>query len=483
MSEFYRSRAFLPFMLSLAFVAVLAIHYWSLLPVGTIAHNDEYLTLDRVQSFVIRDDYWTVYSNNAPTFKKPPLQYWISAFLIRHGFDLEFALRFPSLLFGILALINAGILAYVLYPKNPWVAPAAIALLAGSFSFWSSNLSALLDSGAAFFSTMAITGCLLAFSRPKWWYVVAVAIGLASLQKAPVPLLFVAGMALFVIASKRFHQVDLRAAFLNRHFWIAAGVAFAAVSFWPVLQWIKFGPASFQEAYVSQMVERFSPFAEALETRRSWHTVLLSGEPLLRIPAFLALLALPWVLRRMELLSWPLMLAAFAIMAAFSSGYVSPRYSLVFMPMLMAALAVVIVNVLPGRVLPVLAIAGLVVTKGVPIRSAKALNLLHSNQEKYIPLLQNIAKSLRENETLLVCRSAPAGSRIAFGAISYFASNGRPFYEIRSPDAFARNKAAGLLHLPYRGLCHAGTFEKVRPLLGEYEIVEESNGYVHWTTR
>ena len=118
----YRDRSFAPFVLSAIFIALLAIYYFSLLPLGQIQHGDEYLTLDRANSFVIRDDFLSVYSNNLPTFKKPPLQYWITAFLIRQGMDLEFALRFPAFLFGILTLINVGVLAYLIDPKNPWVA-------------------------------------------------------------------------------------------------------------------------------------------------------------------------------------------------------------------------------------------------------------------------------------------------------------------------------------------------------------------------
>lgn len=483
MREFYRRPAFAPFILSFVFIAALAIYYWTLLPLGHIQQGDEYITLDRVHSFLIRDDYWTVFSNNHPTFKKPPLQYWITASLIREGADLELALRFPSFLFGILTLVNVGILAYLLYPSNPWVAPAAIVLLAGSASFWSSNISAMLDSGAMLFCTMAITGCLLAFFQPRWWYLVALAVGVGALQKVPVPLLFVVAMVLFVIASKKYHQIDVRAAFLNRHFWIATGLTLAAVLFWPALQWIRFGSASLHEAYVNQMVDRFSPFAEGGGRRRSWDTVLLSGEPLLRVPAIVALLALPWVLRRMDLLSLPLLFVAFAIATLFASGYISPRYSLIFMPMMAAALAVVIIRFLPGKVWPVIAILALAVTKGGPVKSANALRLFNTEQEKYAPLLQNIGNALRDNETLVVCRSGPEVPRIARGAISYFSSKGRPFQEFGSPDRFTRLKQQGAIAPPYRGLCHTRDFQKLRPLLDNYEIVEEANDYVHWTGR
>jgi 4-amino-4-deoxy-L-arabinose transferase-like glycosyltransferase len=483
MYTIYRSRFFLPVLLSFVMIAVVTIYYWTLLPVGHIQHGDEYLTLDRSNSFVIRGDYSTVFSNNRPTFKKPPLQYWMTAALMRNGSDLELALRFPSFLFGILTLINVGFLAYLLYPANPWVTPAAIALLAGSSSFWGSNVSALLDSGAALFSTMAITACLLAFSRPRWWYLAALAIGLAAWQKAAIPLLLVGGMVLFAVASKKYHQVDIRHALLNRHFWAALGAALAAVFFWPVFHWVSYGAGSFQEAYVGQMVDRFSPFST--ETgggiRRSWHTVLLASEPVLRVPAILALIAMPWVLGKKELLALPLLLAVFVVGAFFATGYVSPRYSLIFLPLLMAALAVVLVKSLPGKVLPTLLVAALAVSKGGPIRSAKALGLLQDDQEKYFSLLQGVGTSLRPEEMLVVCRPGPANARIAVGAFSYYASAGRPFHEVRSATIFQRLENQGALRPPYRGLCHKRDFEGIKPLLSKYEIVEEANEYIHWT--
>lgn len=481
MPDVSRHPAFLPFALSFALVAVLAVYYWTLLPVGSIRFGDEYLTLDRVNAFVIRDDFWTVYSGNLPTFKKPPLQYWISAFLVRQGADLEFALRFPSYLFGLLTLINVGFLAYLIFP-NPWVAPAATALLAGSGRFWNVNLSAHLDSGAALFSTLAITGCLLAFSRPRWWYLVALATGLAAWQKAPIPLVFVAGISLVLIAGRKRLGIDVRAAFQNRHFWIAAGLMLAALLFWPALQWIKFGPASLQEAYVSQMVERFSPFGPGDGCCMQWHTVLFNGEYFLRIPAILAVLALPWILHRMDLFPLPLLLIVYVIATAFAAGYISPRYTLILMPLLMAALAAVTIKLLPGKILPVVAIAGLAMSAGGPIKSARALGLLGSNQEKYIPLLQNVAKSVRKDESLVVCRHDNENSRIMYGAFSYFGSNGHPFYEVRPPEEFAQLAKEKRIAPPYRGLCPAKGFEELKPLLGSVTVVEESHGYVHWTT-
>jgi len=476
-----RSPLFLPCLLSLVLIAAVAVHYWQLLPDGTIRHGDEYLTLDRSNSFLVRDDWLTVLSENRPTFKKPPLQYWMSAWLMQQGHDLEFALRLPSYLFGIALLASVGALAYLLSPATPWVILAAVALLAGSTRFWESAISALLDTGAALFATLAMTGCLLALRQPRWWYLVAVATGLAAWQKAPVPILLVAGMLVFLFARRRQHDIDIWSALRNRHFAISMLLTVGLVLSWPALQWARHGIQSLHEAYLGQMLDRFKPVGEEVGRQRTWHSVLLNGESVLRVPAVLALLVLPRVLRRPELAAFPFLLIGFVVLVALSTGYVSPRYSIVFLPLLAAALAVALVAVLPGRILPVVVIAALALSSGGPFRSAASLGIDSSSQATHMPMLRGIARSLGEGETLVVCHWGPRrAERIHAGAVSVFASNGRPYLRVAAPGELARLEREGRVVPPYRGLCTDEQFAQLEPRLSDITVVEAANGYVHW---
>ena len=68
--------------LIIGLVAICAVYYALGLPHGFLAHTDEFRTWDRVTGVRAQGDVWTIYSLGEPTFKKPPLQYWMSAGLM-----------------------------------------------------------------------------------------------------------------------------------------------------------------------------------------------------------------------------------------------------------------------------------------------------------------------------------------------------------------------------------------------------------------
>jgi 4-amino-4-deoxy-L-arabinose transferase-like glycosyltransferase len=456
--------------------------HWHVLPQGTVQHTDEFLTLDRSNSFLLRDDYLTVYSENRPTFKKPPLQYWATAWLMQHTDDLEFALRLPSFLCAIALLVATGILVAVFSPATPWAIPAAIALLAGAKTFAESSLSALLDMGATLFATVAMIACWLALRQPRWWYLVALVSGLAALQKAPLPPLLVAAMLGFLYLTRKRHDIDVGPALRNRHFLISVLLTLALVALWPALQWALHGTSALTEAYLGEMVDRFNPATES--KRPSWLRVLLNGEPLLRLPAIVALFAMPRVLRRPELAVFPFLLVGFVILTAVAGGHVSRRYSILLMPMLMMALAVVTVRLVPGRILPVVVIGAFALSNGGPFRSAKSLGLTAHGPAVHVPMLQSVSRSLGAGESLVMCQWGLRKKPKLFPAtFSYYASNGRPFQLLDGPEHLARLEHDRVLAGPYRGVCNTEQFAELQPSLIDPQAVEVSHGYVHWTSR
>ena len=480
--ELSRKPLLLPWLLALALIAAFAVQQWHVLPQGSIQHTDEFLTLDRSHSFLIRDDYLTVYSENQPTFKKPPLQYWATAWLMQHTDDLEVALRMPSYLCAIALLVVTGILVGVLSPATPWAIPAAIALLAGAKTFGESAQSALLDMGATLFATVAMLACWLALRQPRWWYVVALVSGLAALQKAPIPPLVVAAMVGFLYVTRKRHGIDVGAAVRNRHFAIAALLTVVLVAAWPALQWALHGTSALAQAYVGEMVDRFNP---ATESRRpSSLRLLFNGEGWLRLPAIVALFAMPRVLRRYELAVFPFLLVGFVILTAVAGGHVSRRYSILLMPLLMTAFAVVTVRVVPGRVLPVVAVAAFALSSGGPFKSARFLGLTADGPALHVPMLQSVSRSLGESESLVMCNWGRRKSPKLFrGAVSYYASNGRPFQVLLDPQELSRLEGERRVAGPYRGVCNTEQFAQLQPSLLDAKVVESANGYVHWTSR
>lgn len=224
-----------PLAVTALLILALGVWYASMLGTGSVHHRDEFLTLDRSASFLRLGDWLTVYANNAPTFKKPPLQYWAIAGLMAQGIDLEVALRLPSFLFGLGLLVVTAWLAHIAMPENRWAMPASVLLLACSERFWEICLSALLDTGATFFATLALAATLAAIRRPQLWWLVAAACGMGALQKAPTPLLFSAVPLAVLAATGRWSGVVVGDSLRSRHFIAALTFALILVVAWPTL--------------------------------------------------------------------------------------------------------------------------------------------------------------------------------------------------------------------------------------------------------
>ena len=65
-------------------IVILIAWSWYLTDLGSghLYHFDEFYTYDRSTGFARNDDWLAVYSNNEPSLKKPPLQYWMSGLLM-----------------------------------------------------------------------------------------------------------------------------------------------------------------------------------------------------------------------------------------------------------------------------------------------------------------------------------------------------------------------------------------------------------------
>lgn len=479
-----RSRRAMPQVVAALLIVLLAAFYGRMLPVGSLQHVDEYLTLDRVHSLTIRDDWLTIYSENQPTFKKPPLQYWISALLMERGLDEEVALRAPSYVFGIATLFVVGLLAWLVLPANPWVVPAAILLTASSKRFWESSISALLDSGATFFAAVALAGTLLAVRQPRWWYAVAFACAVGPLQKAPAPLVFSAAAIAAIILTRAWQDEAPKRlaarAFRSRHFLISLGIALLLLLAWPVSLWIYHGSGALEEAYLRQMFGRFAPGADEQTSKRSIYTLLMAGEPFLRIVAVAAAFWLPWRMRRIDLLSFPGLVLLYLIVLLAASGFVSPRYSLLLLPILMASLAAMILVVVPGWRSQIAIIGALSLASLGPFKPASALGLLDEGQTRYIPLLRSVGSTIRPEETLLVCNRS-GGERIYSGAVSVYASAGHRIFRIKSAEQLLRLQEEGAIRPPYRSICSIKQFEGLMPVLQGAVVVELQGAFLHWT--
>jgi 4-amino-4-deoxy-L-arabinose transferase-like glycosyltransferase len=457
--------------------AVWALHL-QLLRVGGISHYDEFYTFDRSVSFARMGDWFTVFSGNEPSFRKPPLQYWMTAGLLAAGVGETVALRLPSMLFALGMLGATAWLARVLAPALPWAMPLAVGLLAGSLQFWTLANSALLDVGAGFLAALAVAAAAVAVERPRVWYLVAVIVGIGALQKAPVGLVFVAAGLLALWLARRVAGAEWARMTASSAFRRAAWIALALVLAWPLLQAARYGMDAISESHDRQMFARFLPDGDnGVRGLADLEALLVAGEPWLRWPALLATLVLPVLVRRPAALMVTGVVALYTVALMVAGGNVYARYTLTILPLLMAALAVVLMHLRPLPWAGLVAGGLLLVLSGGPIwyedvRKAALQPAIVAGQ---VAVLRGVGAEIRPEETLVFCWSRGV-RRLIPGAISVHASNGQ---RIAVAAEFTRDP--GAVAGPFRGICPATEIGQVEPLVAGFAVVREEAGYVVWT--
>jgi len=375
---------------------------------------------------------------------------------------------------------------YLINPSGPYAAPISLIVLSSSTFYWQMAVSAFLDTGLVFFSMLAVIGTLLALRRPAYWYLVAVAVGAGALQKAPVAALLVGLILALVPLTARHHDIKLSVVLSDGHFRRALLLAALIIAFWPVLQTARFGSKVIEQQYVDEMLRRFSPMGSTGQSSQ-WYRLIVSDEAILWLPAMLSVFVIPFLFRSLEALVPAAIVLVFLVMMAIASGLVHHRYTLLLLPLLAASMAALLTRLLAARVMAMAVAVGLSAFVGGPFKSAEAIGVMFDGQRKYLPVLHNLQTKLLPQETLLTCRFEEDPDPTIWilpGSLSYYGSNGHPVFLLRHPkDIFKREHVEHKIRPPFRGLCRSEQFEKLREWLVDFEIVEQSQGYVHWTSK
>ena len=470
-------------LLTILVIAGIWAAYVLLLPEGGISRIGEFHTLDRASSFARQSDWFTVYSLGDVTFNKPPLQYWMSALLMEAGLEQTIALRLPSMLFALGNLVATALLAAAIMPGVRWVMIASVLLCSSSVAFWTASVSAMLDTGNAFFSTLALASAVLALRQSTWWYVAAVAIALGALQKSPAAFALVAVFLIALFATSRFHGYRFSTLRADRPFRRSVLIAIVGVFAWTVLQTALHGFAAIDDFFGDQMIDRFKP--DPLDG--TWNLsqigdLLIDDEEYLRIPGILALYWLPWRVRRLELIALPAVFTVFALAMVMADGSVYSRYALNILSLLSVALASVLLSFRRYIWAALAAVAVVALATGSPLKRAEDLRLYPPDiigiQNR---LLSEVGAMLTHKEELVYCSWDRTHTRFRPGGVSYFASDGRRVFRLGKPRSIETYLKDGNLNGPIRGVCRSADLALIADRLVGLEIVKEESGYAIWT--
>jgi len=472
----------LPLVVTLLIIAWVVTFHASMISLGDISHHDESLNLDRSTSFLIRGDWWNVYTNNVVNFNKPPLQYWMSALLIDQGVDLTVALRLPSFLFGGLCLFATALFAYSLFPRLPWVIPVSVLFATSSDRFWESSLMAMLDTGSLFFLTLALAGVNLAFKDSRWWYLVGFSIALGALHKAPIALGFVAAYLLFFVLTAPLHRHSLSGVFLNRHFWISMSLGVLFGFSWHIWQYVQHGATAIQQGIGREMVGRIAPTVEADSTKsiREVASHMFGAEGAIRLFGLIAVFSVPLYFKRYDLLPLPLILLAYMSVFAFAGGHLSNRYTMLFIVIVAVMLAGGILLSSYSFKAKAMAVMVMSLLSGGPVKPPDDLRLFarpHIIAQKEIFTVAGQSADL--DRALIVCNWHEK-ERIIPGQVTYYEASGRNHMRINSQETLDRIFRSGRISGPVEGVCRDDDLADLELYLEDIDIRSRVAPYVHF---
>lgn len=453
---------------------------------GQFIRYDGYLTLDRSGGFEKFDDWLGVYSTNAPSARKPPLQYWFTALNLAAGMPELLALRLPSLVFFLGLLGATATLSYLMTGGNAWAAGAAIALLCCSWVLITHARSGMLDLGLSFFTMLAMLALYCTRRNANAWLLCGLAVGLGALQKAPAALLLITLLVL-VLALRKDQPFRFSSLRRNGHFWLGLGTAVVLLLAWPTIQVIKMGPEFIEIAYTNEMLLRFNPVGESQvsspTTQRLWLWIW-EDTGLVSILGGLCILAVLGFQRwRSDKFLFGLALLAVVILASYAlaTGAIYQRYLALLTPFLVVVMVRVGSDLVPWRPAVFLGASVLVVLSGSRIHAAMA-EINSENTYSAMRERVEILDSYRQpNDIVALDRTT-----IFPGAYGYFSHNTDRFgeYQFKSKMHLARFqrdfqqiRASGNSMI---GIAKKKRVSKIKAITGKLETHKLEGGYMVW---
>lgn len=435
---------------------------------GSLTNLDEFHTAERSREILLLGP-GAVHENFAPSFEKPPLQYWLSAVTLSLSLHREMAVRFWPLLYGVGTVVALWLLTKTARPERSWVAGGSVALLLTCALFLTEMGRALLDTGLTFFATGALLFAQWARRRDVWWIGVAMFCSLGALQKGPL----VFALFLLVLAN-RFADSATRPTLRSKWRWFSLSVAIVGVLAWPLWEMIR-----------NQMPwSRLFGWQEAFELVGAER---LGARPYLEIPfrlttawpcgIFALAAAIYWLRRRDDRVLAEMALVSLAvIVVGVVFGFRSARYVMPVLPLLCLLLAAGLSELYArGRrgiffgtlaAVVVLASAGWLVTKQTFDRRRKD----HSAELRAAEALAKLARS-RARLILLEPdkRILPIQFYLFYGQLQ------RPVEACTLSQLSALSSA-----LPAAGVCDRADFFAVRAHFPSAVIREESGRTICW---
>ncbi|MBI2466018.1 MAG: glycosyltransferase family 39 protein [Candidatus Sungbacteria bacterium] len=184
-------------------------------------------------------------------FEKPPLYFWLAAASVKvFGFN-EFALRFPSAIFGIMSVLAVYlILAESLKDRASAFLGGIILILIPFFTAATRNMR--MDTPVTACILAALYFYLVGIKKEKYFLGVGIAIGLGVLFKSIIGLLAAPIILIWSASAQNWRWLK------NKFFWLGNLAGFLIAAPWHIYESVKFGGAFWQDYLGYHVFGRFN---------------------------------------------------------------------------------------------------------------------------------------------------------------------------------------------------------------------------------
>ncbi len=450
---------------------------------------DAFYTLERSHGFQKHHDWFSVYSSNRPSPKKPPLQYWLTALGSELGLSDLLSLRLPSFIFFLGLTLAAGFVSYLLSNRNPWTVPATILLMGCSLQLVQLGRSGLLDAGMGFFIMLAVLAFFYAKENSKFWILCGLACGLGALQKAPVAFIYIAIM--FFILRKRDGYYQWSSLRKDKNFNRGLSLSIGLFLFWPTLQTFRYGIYYIKSAIGKEMIGRFAPFSGeriAESNFFKWLQWLWADLHLIGIVAIVCVILVLCCRRLREnhrLFALSIIIIVVAVAFSFATGKLYSRYLAVLTPLLVCVTIVVLSDFIswkPGILILCILFFGIYV--GHIEKTMEKINATHrySAAIKYTHLIDEFRND--EDYVVLDVSLLPRGAYGCYGSgYDYFSGTGFFHGEGLKKNNLKKIKRY-LRHASGKENLVGFTRQSYRPamekILGPIEVLKSTGEFMVW---
>jgi 4-amino-4-deoxy-L-arabinose transferase-like glycosyltransferase len=461
-------------MLLVVIVTAFGLRHGARLEVTGLIHSDEVLAGERAREMVVRGDPGLVTVNFRPDYHKPPLQYWLSAWLLATTEAPERAVRIPAWLFSCGTILFAGLVAGRWCPETPWIMPLTGLLLAGNLVVGLYAGIGILEPGQVFFLLIVLLGLPVA-SRPARWWLVAAGCALGALQKLPV------GFALWLVIIIG-DAIRTRSWSMARASAKPAALALLVAAVWPLLQVMRDLPGvigTHQGELAKLAGWSDHPFAAWWQYGHALWTV----SPVLTTVAVagcLLLFIVPRIRRRQGLIE----VALFALcwLVGISVAQVKhPHYMLTLLP-LFALLATVPTALFLARWPTLRAASGIALVAAVLFVEATRAVPAYPDLAEQRTLVASVRDAWSGGETLTLVGfdpAAPYHETITAEYLLFYSGSTGPV--LRVPVG----QASTLLHdtTISRGIAGRREFDLMVAQSPRFQAVDTTRHFVHWVER